>query len=229
MGFLLLVQLEIQTAHHKHKMASINPWILIFNVHPPYYPHHHHQHIPPYQRRQNSLSLSKLTIYTNQNMSSLVTCPSTNPCAGSLATHPQPTHTNIHFPSFHRNHGRCCAHTNFTKTHLASAWDDGTITTSPGWRFIHGCTWQNPVDTLMLLSILVGSAFGKMNLPNDEMTCHFPKHTGGTLRDSFMRTFLPHSSEHMLPHPPQADLAIVSVFQSHDGKFMQCLEAMKNC
>ena len=28
-----------------------------------------------------------------------------------------------------------------------------------------------------------------MNLPNDEMTCHFPKKTGGTHRDSIMRTF----------------------------------------
>ena len=93
--FCLLVQLEIQTAHHKHKMMSINPWILIFNVHPPpYYPHHHHQHIPPYQRRQNSLSLSKLTVYTNQNMSSLVLLQT--PALGVLQPiHSQPTQISI--------------------------------------------------------------------------------------------------------------------------------------
>ena len=135
-----------------------------------------------------------------QKEKNVITCPSTNSCGVLQPTHKQPTQIPIFCLSLHRNHGRCCAHTNFTETHLA-----GMMGPSP--HLLDVCSWvylAYRVDTLMHL-VCVSFYPICMGTTQTILTIDVEEETHGLNYENI-------PAEHMLPHPSRAYLAILTVF-----------------
>ena len=121
----------------------------------------------------------------------VITCPSTNSCGVFQPTHKQPTQIPIFCLSLHRNHGRCCAHTNFTKTHLAGGWWDHHHIS---WMFVRGCTWHIVLRLWCTWCACLSTRYA-WELPKPSSPLMWRR----KLRDSIMRTFLPNTCSRILP------------------------------